>query len=46
MNKKNLIDFENDIAITFNAGKIKSPIHLYSNNEDFLIKFFKKVKKK
>ena len=45
MNKKNLIDFENDIAITFNAGKIKSPIHLYSNNEDFLIKFFKRVKK-
>ena len=45
MNKKNLIDFENDIAITFNAGKIKSPIHLYSNNEDFLIKFFKRIKK-
>ena len=31
---------ENDIAKTFNAGKIRSPIHLYSNNEDFLIKFF------
>ena len=45
MNKKNLIDFENDIASTFNAGKIKSPIHLYSNNEDFLIKFFKRIKK-
>ena len=43
--KKNLIDFENDIASTFNAGKIQSPIHLYSNNEDFLIKFFKRVKK-
>ena len=29
----------------FNAGKIRSPIHLYSNNEDFLIKFFKRIKK-
>ena len=46
MNKKDLIDFENDIAKTFNAGKIRSPIHLYSNNEDFLIKFFRRVKKK
>ena len=45
MNKKILIDFENDIVSTFNAGKIQSPIHLYSNNEDFLIKFFKRVKK-
>ena len=44
MNKKDLIDFENDIAKTFNAGKIRSPIHLYSNNEDFLIKFFRRVK--
>ena len=45
MNKKDLIDFENDIAETFNAGKIRAPIHLYSNNEKFLIKFFKRVKK-
>ena len=45
MKKNELIDFENDIAETFNKGKIKAPIHLYSNNEEFLIKFFKKVKK-
>ena len=45
MNKKDLINFENDIAETFNKGKIRSPIHLYSNNENFLIRFFKKVKK-
>ena len=45
MNKKDLIDFENDIAKIFNAGKIRAPIHLYSNNEDFLIKFFKRIKK-
>ena len=45
MNKKYLIEFENDIAETFNEGKIRSPIHLYSNNEEFLIKFFKRIKK-
>ena len=45
MNVKDLINFENDIAETFNEGKIKAPIHLYSDNEKFLIKFFKKVKK-
>tara|TARA_A100001011_G_scaffold398919_1_gene505189 strand:- start:6380 stop:6979 length:600 start_codon:yes stop_codon:yes gene_type:complete len=45
MNKKDLIDFENDIAKEFNNGKIKAPIHLHSNNENFLIKFFKKIKK-
>ena len=45
MKVKDLINFENDIADTFNQGKIKAPIHLYSDNEKFLIKFFKKVKK-
>ena len=46
MNKKQLIAFENDIADTFNQGKIRAPIHLYSGNENFLIKFFKKNIKK
>ncbi len=46
MNKQELIAFENDIAETFNQGKIRSPIHLYSGNEDFLINFFKKKIKK
>ena len=45
MNKKELIKFENDIAELFNNAKIKAPIHLHSNNENFLIKFFKKIKK-
>ncbi len=45
INKKKLIKFEDEIAEIFNAGKIRAPIHLYSDNEDFLIKFFKKVKK-
>ena len=43
--KKELINFENDIAKCFNDGKIRAPVHLYSGNEDFLIKFFKKIKK-
>ena len=45
MNKSELIEFENNIAKLFNNAKIKAPIHLYSNNEDNLIKIFKKIKK-
>lgn len=45
MNKKELINFENEIAQDFNRGKIRAPIHLHSGNENFLIKFFKKIKK-
>ena len=45
MKKIDLIKFENDIAETFNSGKIRAPIHLYSGNEKVLIKFFKKIKK-
>tara|TARA_B110000027_G_scaffold22804_1_gene24584 strand:+ start:180 stop:779 length:600 start_codon:yes stop_codon:yes gene_type:complete len=45
MNEKKLIEFEDDIANLFNQGKIRSPIHLYSGNEKFLINLFKKVKK-
>ena len=43
MKKEQLIQFENEIASTFNRGGIRAPIYLYSNNENFLIKFFKKV---
>ena len=45
MYKKKLIEFENKIASLFNEAKIRAPIHLYSNNEDFIIKVFKKIKK-
>ena len=45
MNKHKLIKFENDIASIFNSGKIRAPIHLYSGNENFLINFFKRIKK-
>jgi pyruvate dehydrogenase E1 component alpha subunit len=39
-----LIDFENDIADCFNRGSIKAPVHLYSGNEDQIIKVFQDVK--
>jgi len=45
MKEKDLIEFENHIANLFNQSKIRAPIHLYSGNEKFLIKFFKKIKK-
>jgi|TARA_Y100000294_G_scaffold96135_1_gene89394 pyruvate dehydrogenase E1 component alpha subunit len=45
MKEKDLIHFENNIAKLFNEAKIKAPIHLYSGNEKFLIRFFKKIKK-
>lgn len=43
-NKKNLIDFENKIAEAFNHAKIRAPVHLYSNNEEQMLKIFKDVK--
>lgn len=45
LTKKKLINFENNIADIFNSGKIKAPIHLYYGNENYLIKFYKKIKK-
>jgi pyruvate dehydrogenase E1 component alpha subunit len=38
-----LIDFEKDIADTFNEGKIKAPIHLYSGNEELMVEVFKDI---
>jgi hypothetical protein len=34
MVKEDLINFEKEIADLFNSGQIKSPVHLYSGNED------------
>jgi TPP-dependent pyruvate/acetoin dehydrogenase alpha subunit len=45
ISKKNLIDFELDIKKIYEAGKIKAPIHLSGNNEESLIRIFKKIKK-
>jgi TPP-dependent pyruvate/acetoin dehydrogenase alpha subunit len=39
-----LIEFETDIANTFNQGKIRAPIHLYSGNEEQMIEIFRDVK--
>ena len=45
LNKKFLIKFENEIKELYEKGKIKAPIHLSGNNENQLIKIFKKIKK-
>jgi len=46
MNKLDLINFEKDIKKIYETGKIRAPIHLSGNNEDILIKIFKKIKKR
>lgn len=45
MEKKNLLKFEEKIKKIYESGKIKAPIHLSGNNEEKLIKIFKKIKK-
>ncbi len=45
LKKSDLINFEDDIKKVYESGKIKAPIHLSGNNEDQLIKIFKKIKK-
>ena len=42
-NKEELIEFEKKVAETFNAAKIKAPIHLHGNNEEELIRIFKDI---
>ena len=46
LSKKDLINFENEIADSFNRAKIKAPVHLYYGNEDSIIATFSKIKKK
>lgn len=46
MNKKDLIQFEKEIGDTFNRGEIRAPIHLYSGNEEEIIKVFSKINNK
>ena len=41
-----MINFETEIKKIYNKGSIRGPIHLSGNNEDSLIKIFKKIKKK
>ena len=40
---EDLIEFENDIAEIFNSGKIRAPVHLYSGNEESILKVFKEI---
>ena len=43
VNKEEMISFETEIGDIFDEGKIKAPIHLYSGNEDYIIKVFEEV---
>ena len=40
MDKQSLISFEEQIALMFNDGKIRAPVHLYHGNEDKIIEIF------
>jgi pyruvate dehydrogenase E1 component alpha subunit len=44
LTKSDLIAFEDDIAADFNAGKIKSPVHLAGGNETELLDVFAGIK--
>ena len=44
MIKEELIAFEDEIASTFNAGKIRAPVHLYSGNEEQMIRSFRSIR--
>lgn len=44
LTEQDLIDFERNIAARFDRKEIKSPIHLASNTEKYLIEIFKEIK--
>lgn len=44
LTKQELINFEEDIATSFNQKLIRAPIHLYSGNEEEMLKIFKNIK--
>ena len=44
IDKQFLIDFETEVKERYEAGEIKAPVHLSSNNEEELIEIFKDVK--
>ena len=45
LTKNDLLNFETKISKLYEDKKIKGPIHLSGNNENQLIKIFKKIKK-
>jgi len=44
MTKQELIAFEDEIKVLWEAGKIHCPVHFCGGNEDQLISYFQKVK--
>jgi TPP-dependent pyruvate/acetoin dehydrogenase alpha subunit len=44
MRASDLIAFEEDIAVEFNSGKIRAPVHLYYGNEAEIIRVFERVR--
>ena len=44
LTKQDLIDFETAIAEAFNRGQIRSPVHLYSGNEDAMFEVFRDIR--
>ena len=45
LTKSDLLNFEERVVKAFNKAQIKAPVHLYSNNEEIMIKSFEVVKK-
>lgn len=43
LTRKDLIDFETEVAEAFAAAKIRAPVHFSGGNEDQLIEIFKEV---
>jgi pyruvate dehydrogenase E1 component alpha subunit len=41
---QDLIDFETEIAGLFNEAKIRAPVHLYSGNEEMMLKIFQDIR--
>jgi pyruvate dehydrogenase E1 component alpha subunit len=41
--KEELTQFESEIATLFNSAKIRAPIHLYSGNEEQIMRVFSKI---
>ena len=44
LTRQDLVDFENDILEEFEAGHIRSPVHLQGGNEDQLIEIFQDIR--
>ncbi len=38
-----LVEFEDDIAATFNSGAVRAPVHLYSGNEEQMLAVFEGI---